>query len=391
MQHHYVPEWYQRRFLRPGEHRYHYLNLHPETAVNNGHKYKRNARHKWGPDMCFSQEGLYALKLGNWSSDEIEQNFFGRIDTKGRKAVRILGEYRGKIGKDVVESFHALLLYMDAQRFRTPRGLDYIASQDDTHDRNRALRVMQRLFQIYSTMWTEGVWEIVSARQSPTKFIVSDDPVTLFNRGIFPHEIPYPLDVQVEGLGTRTLFPLGPTSCLIITHLQLVRNPRVSPLESRINARVFQKTLKSMLDIQYGRELEEDEVLKINYILKRRATRYIAATEESWLYPEKYVSTRVWSKLDDDWFLLPNPYKVPFNAQILVGYRDGSAWGMDEYGRPPREEREQRAALLGKERITKEQTEREFAKKRKGKSIAHVHELHADAAYDKKMKEDANT
>jgi hypothetical protein len=340
--------------------------------------------------MCFTQEGLYALKLGNLSSDEIEQRFFGNIDVNGRKAVQVFGEYSGANDR-ISKNFQPLMLYMDAQRFRTPRGLDYIASQDDTHDRNRALRVMQRLFQIYSTMWTEGVWEIVSARQSPTKFIVSDDPVTLFNRGIFPHEIPYPLDVQVEGLGTRTLFPLGPTSCLIITHLQLVRNPRVSPLEPRINARSFQQTLKSMLDIQYGRELEEDEVLRINYILKRRATRYIAAAEERWLYPEKYASTRVWSKLDDDWFLLPNPYKVPFHSQILVGYKDGSAWGMDEYGRPPREEREQRALIQGKERMTKEQTEREFAKKRKGKSIAHVHEGRSDAYYDKKMEEDANT
>ena len=58
MEHHYVPEWYQRRFLKAGEHRYHYLDLHPEILVNNGHKYRRNARHKWGPDMCFVKKGL---------------------------------------------------------------------------------------------------------------------------------------------------------------------------------------------------------------------------------------------------------------------------------------------------------------------------------------------
>jgi hypothetical protein len=146
--------------------------------------------------------------------------------------------------------------------------------------------------------------------------------------------------------------------------------------------------MKSLLDIQYGRELEEDEVLRINYILKRRAVRYIAAAEEHWLYPEKYVSTRIWSNLDDDWFLLPNPYKVPFHSEILVGYRDGSAWGMDEYGRPPRRPK-QNMNLREKERITKRLTEREFAKKRKGKSVSHVHELHSDAYYDKKMMEDA--
>jgi len=44
---------------------------------------------------------------------------------------------------------------------------------------------MQRIFQAHTTMWTEGVWEIVGARQSATKFIVSDNPVTFFNAKAF--------------------------------------------------------------------------------------------------------------------------------------------------------------------------------------------------------------
>jgi hypothetical protein len=51
--------------------------------------------------------------------------------------------------------------------------------------------------------------------------------------------------------------------------------------------------MKNLLDTQFGRELEEDEVLRINYILKRRATRYIAAAEEEWLYPEKRVPNQI--------------------------------------------------------------------------------------------------
>jgi hypothetical protein len=46
-------------------------------------------------------------------------------------------------------------------------------------------------------------------------------------------------------------------------------------------------------------------VLRTNYILKRRATRYVAAAEEEWLYPERRVSTTDWPQLDDDWFLFP--------------------------------------------------------------------------------------
>jgi hypothetical protein len=62
---------------------------------------------------------------------------------------------------------------------------------------------------------------------------------------------------------------------------------------------------------------------------------------------------------------------------------------MDEYGRPPRRIQDENAELREKERITERQTEREFAKKRKDKSVSHVHEFHSDAYYDKKMAEDA--
>ena len=96
-------------------------------------------------------------------------------------------------------------------------------------------------------------------------------------------------------------------SCLILTHLQLARNPKSTPTGHRENARYYDQTMKHLGEIQFGRELEEDEVVRINYILKKRATRYIAAAEKEWLYPERHVSATDWSLLDDDWFLLPTP------------------------------------------------------------------------------------
>jgi hypothetical protein len=93
--------------------------------------------------------------------------------------------------------------------------------------------------------------------------------------------------------------------------------------------------MKYLLEIQYGRELEEDEVLRINYILKRRAARYIAAAEKEWLFPEKRVSITDWTKLDNDWFLFPNLWKVSFTTGIMAGWADGSAWAADEYGHHP--------------------------------------------------------
>lgn len=54
------------------------------------------------------------------------------------------------------------------------------------------LLAMRNLYQFHTTMWMEGVWEILRARESPTKFIVTDEPVTFFNRRGFPSELKYP-------------------------------------------------------------------------------------------------------------------------------------------------------------------------------------------------------
>jgi len=70
---------------------------------------------------------------------------------------------------------------MSAQRFRTPRGLEWLKSLVDVRDENLAIAAMQRLFRLFATMWGEAVWEVVYADDSPTKFLFTDDPVTFFN------------------------------------------------------------------------------------------------------------------------------------------------------------------------------------------------------------------
>lgn len=371
--HHYVPQWYQRRFLKNGQSKYHYLDLHPETVTNNGMKYERRALRHWGPASCFYKDDLYTFKLGKWTTDEVEKGFFGAIDSSGRKAVQLFGDYNG-YSDEVHEVFQALPRYMDAQRFRTPRGLDQLKALTDAPDHSRTLLAMQRVFQFHTTMWSEGVWEIARARQSSTKFIVTDEPVTFFNRRVFPNECAYPGEVELDLIGTRTLFPLGLDSCLIITHTQLVRNPRINPTTSRVNARAYQQTFRCLLGTQFGRELEEDEVLRINFILKKRATRYIAAAEEEWLYPERRASTTDWSKLDDDWFLFPHLCKVRFTSGIMAGFRDGSSFAADEYGRHPSNPKYQDEKRRQEEWETHLWAQREWAKKRSERSVAHVDE-----------------
>src|SRR5688572_14739660 len=136
--HHYVPRWYQKRFLLPGQSKYYLLDLRPDTLVSGRVRYERRAVRHLGPASCFYEDKLYTLKLGNWSTDEIEKRFFGAIDTQGRRAVEVFTDYSG-YSKAVHENFNALPTYMDAQRFRTPRGLDHLRSLADLRDHNRAL------------------------------------------------------------------------------------------------------------------------------------------------------------------------------------------------------------------------------------------------------------
>jgi Protein of unknown function (DUF4238) len=206
--HHYVPQWYQKRFLRPSQTKFRFLDLHPETVVNDKVRYQRRALLHWGPARCFYQKDLYTIRLGNWTSDQVEKRFFGEIDTRGRQAVELFAAYNG-FCDGLPQAFTNLTTYMDAQRFRTPRGLDWIKKHADLRNQTQAVMFMQQMFQLHTTMWTEGEWEIARAQRSPTKFIVTDEPATFFNTRIFPGECPYPGLFELDQCGTRTIFPLS--------------------------------------------------------------------------------------------------------------------------------------------------------------------------------------
>jgi Protein of unknown function (DUF4238) len=383
--HHYVPQWHQRRFLPDGQSKLYYLDLKPETILSGGVKHTRKALRCLGPARCFCVEDLYSMRFGKATSDAMERFLFGNVDRDGAAAVdffRVYDDYKDGIH----EAFRALVAYMGAQRFRTPRGLDWIRRAGGVPDHTRTLMVMSELFQLYSAMWMEGVWEIVHARNSTVKFIISDEPVTFFNRLVFPGEAPYPGGDDFPNVGTRTIFPLSMDSCLIITHLQLVRNPHHKPLAIRENARMFGKTMFDLTDIQFGRELEENEILRINHILKLCATRFIAAADKEALYPERHLAGPNWAKLDDDWFLLPNPWKVAFTTGLMMGFKDGRTLAVDEYGRDPRHSRYEERKRQNTEFQTFEQCKREWAERRVGKSLARViNQMKENSVSDKMM------
>jgi Protein of unknown function (DUF4238) len=385
---HYVPQWYQRRFLPDGVSRFHYLDFNPETVKTGpGRSHTRKSLLRWGPANCFYQDDLYTLKLGAWTTDAIERRFFGPIDDRGKSAVRFFADYT--ISDEAHPAFEHIMPYMDAQRLRTPRGLDWLKIAARTSDQNQILRLIRNVFQMHATMWTEGVWEIVRADTSQTKFLLTDQPVTFYNSRVFPAspKIPYPLDADLEHIGTRTIFPLSLNRCLIITHLQFVRNPWANPSRPRVNARAYQTAMFDLQGIQTERALTENEVTRINFILKKRATRYIASAEEDWLYPERHLSTTHWSKLDEDWFLMPNLYKVSFSSGIVAGWDDGSSWASDEYGRKRSDPDYQNKQQSSKEWLTAQKAKLAWAVKREGTSTSRSHDQFNDAE-DRIMKRD---
>jgi len=95
----------------------------------------------------------------------------------------------------------------------------------------------------------------------------------------------------------------------------------------------------SFLDIQVGRVLTDDEVLRINYIIKSRAFRYIAAANEDDLYPECLLTSTNWKSLNERYLLMPDPRSVGFVSEMFVGYEGGYSEGFDEYGHRPSQRR----------------------------------------------------
>lgn len=332
---HYVPRWYQHGFIPAAANprRYHYLDLQPERIRHpDGGFHLRKARRHQGPDICFEQQHLYTLFFKQYATDIIEKRFFGSIDDSGKNSVAFFSNY--EVNERSGDAALDLVRYIDAQKLRTPKGLDLLKRLSGA-DQRQTLLLMRRIHQVHVTIWMEGVWEVLECDASPTKFIVSDHPVTTYNRAMFPQspECFYPLDAPIDRLGTHTIFPLNMNRCLVITNLGYVRNPASSPLKRRENSRSFGETMWDIRKVQTGRAISEAEVRSINFILKSRARRYIAAAERDWLYPEWNLKSTMWNKLGDSFFLMPDPRKVPFTTEIIVGFQDGSAWGQDEYGR----------------------------------------------------------
>jgi len=330
---HYVPIWLQKRFLPEGQTSLYYLNLQPFKDLPDGRQIRLREIYEWGPGSCFRRKDLYTTRFLGIRNDEIEKFLFGKIDDDGSKAVHAL---LAKDYKMLSEFFKRIFEYMDAQKLRTPKGLDWIRSSYFQLSHLELMSEMQFLRMMHCTMWVEGVMEIVSAEDSDIKFIISDHPVTIYNPACPPDAkiCQYPNDPPTAWKASQTIFPLDINHCFILTNLEYARNPDgEDPLTSRTNPRYFANTMTRWDAVIRDRRLKPEEVCAINYIVKKRARKYIAAAQLEWLYPEKSLPQNEWKSLHK--VALPPKNDIwKFGGEIYVGGKNGKlAWYQDDFGR----------------------------------------------------------
>ncbi|AOG00964.1 hypothetical protein BSY18_1855 [Blastomonas sp. RAC04] len=332
---HYVPEWYQRRFLPGSQHKQYYLNLRPDTEFKNGHKFTHHPLKLWGPRMCFAQDDLYTTEWAGVPNREIEQLFFGNWDRAAPAALDHFSDFA--FDGESTDAFNVLLPYLSIQKLRTPKGLAWLQRHLKTRDKNQVLLDLQELQNLFCAIWTECVWQIADASESDTKFIISDNPVVSYNRECQPNS-QWCLGVEspdVRFVATHTYFPLNRNKVLILTNLSWVRDPFQKPRTVRPNPHFLRHAMFKFTDIQVERILTEEEVREINFITKMSAHRYIAAADKDWLYPEESLASTNWRTLGDGYLLMPDPRHIHGGGQIIIGYEGGHSERFSEYGHRP--------------------------------------------------------
>lgn len=339
---HYVAQWYQRRFIpaAQADRELYLLDLKPEWFRDGrGVRRRRTALRRTGTRKCFAIDDLYTTRFGGIESHELERVFFGEVDARGKQAVEFFAQFdHDRVSAEALEN---LMLYMSTQKLRTPKGLDWLAGQAGVRRRRDVLDHLTALRSLYGAIWGECVWQIADASDSETKFIVSDHPVTVYNRSCAPGN---PLwckganDPDIRLQATHTLFPLSSERLLILTNRSWACNPHRRPLEVRPNPNFFRGAMFNFLEIQTRRTLSEEDVLKINSIIKRRAYRFIAAGRETWLYPERHAKF-TWRSIGDEHLLMPDPRSLHPGAEIVIGYASGATEAMDTFGRHPGDRR----------------------------------------------------
>lgn len=328
---HYVPQWHQKEFFEIGHNKLAYLDMNPpQNVLDDGRVVTAKDLFDAPTSRAFCQRDLYSTFFGTSVNDEIERRLFGDIDARGSNAIRA---FAGPAVGEWHRHFQTLFEYIDIQKIRTPKGLDWLKAQYPTLTQNELMFEMQGIRMMHCTIWAGGVREIVSAEDADVKFIISDHPVTIYNHAAPPGapECAYPNDPAIALKASQTIFPLTHNFCLILTNLEYARDPSTSPLDKRTFARNYRHSMARTDTFIRTRKLSSQEVLRINYVLKARARRYVAAGRKEWLYPEKSVS-ETWGELRKT-LLPPNDELWHFGGEMFAKFESGHVHYQDEFGR----------------------------------------------------------
>ena len=148
------------------------------------------------------------------------------------------------------------------------------------------LAAVLRFRQVFGAVWSECMpGTSPKPGASPTKFIVSDHPVrsTTASARHSIANVSGPATQTSRLNGTHTIFPLSMEKVLILTNKSWATNPYTPPTKMRPDPSVRAPARSSTKWTFTGRELTEDEVLRINLIIKDRAYRFIGAAKKDWL------------------------------------------------------------------------------------------------------------
>lgn len=332
---HYIPQWYQEGFFEPGRNTYSYLDLSPrQHALSDGRVVIEKSKFVSPTSRAFCQRDLYSTFFGTSVNDEIERKLFGDIDTRGAHAVRA---FVGEDAREWHRHFTTFFEYLDIQKIRTPKGLDWLSAQYPRVTQNDLMFEMQGIRMMHCTIWTEGVREIVSAQDADVKFIVNDHPVTIYNYAIPPDATGngYPKEPSIALKGSQTIFPLNRDSCLILTNLEYAQDHSANPLEKRTFAGNYRNSMVRTDAFIRTRKLTSEEVIRVNRVLKAGAKRYLAAGKEEWLYPET-SSAEPWADLRST-FLPPKNDLWHFGGEMYARLESGEVYYQDAFGRTEKE------------------------------------------------------
>ena len=272
---------------------------------------------------------------GAWQSTDIEQFFFGRVDTKGRDAIEYFGTFAHPDANEA--AFHDLLNYMSVQKLRTPKGLALLADLTGMSDSNAVLLAMQQFQNMQCAIWTRPSGPYSDATHTQTKFILSDHPVTVYSATVFPAPIAAVIfgDPDIRLVGTHTIFPLSPTRALVLTNHSWVRNPYVRATRMRPNPHLFRTAMFYFPGYSDGARADRcgsqsnqfhHQKTRVSIHRRRRRRMVISGAQ---------IPSEHWRKLDDLYLLMPDPRSVTVSEEIILGYNNRPADIFDAYGRRP--------------------------------------------------------